>query len=43
MILEIDDDFSDQVVVTVLADSYVSMQSIVPFSTFCVVKLITKD
>jgi hypothetical protein len=27
MILEIDDDFSDQVVVTVLADSYVSMQS----------------
>jgi hypothetical protein len=28
MILEIDDDFSDQVVVNVLADSYVSMQSI---------------
>jgi hypothetical protein len=27
MILEIDDDFSDQIVVTVLADSYVSMQS----------------
>jgi hypothetical protein len=27
MILEIDDDFSDQVVVNVLADSYVSMQS----------------
>jgi len=27
MILEIDDDFSDQIVVNVLADSYVSMQS----------------
>jgi hypothetical protein len=27
MILEIDDDFSDQVVVNVLADSYVSMES----------------
>jgi len=27
MILELDDDFSDQVVVTVLADSYVSIQS----------------
>jgi hypothetical protein len=27
MILEIDDDFSDQVVVNVLADSYVSMKS----------------
>lgn len=26
MILEIDDDFSDQIVVTVLADSYVSMK-----------------
>jgi hypothetical protein len=26
MILEIDDDFSDQVVVNVLADSYVSMK-----------------
>lgn len=26
MIIEIDDDFSDQIVVTVLADSYVSMQ-----------------
>jgi hypothetical protein len=28
MILEIDDDFSDQIVVNVLADSYVSMQSL---------------
>jgi hypothetical protein len=28
MIIEIDDDFSDQVVVNVLADSYVSMKSI---------------
>jgi hypothetical protein len=27
MILEIDDDFSDQIVVNVLADSYVNMQS----------------
>ena len=27
MIIEIDDDFSDQVVVNVLADSYVSMKS----------------
>ena len=27
MILEIDDDFSDQIVVNVLADSYVSMKS----------------
>ena len=27
MILEIDDDFSDQVVVNVLADSYVSIKS----------------
>lgn len=27
MIIEIDDDFSDQIVVTVLADSYVSMES----------------
>ena len=27
MIIEIDDDFSDQIVVNVLADSYVSMQS----------------
>lgn len=27
MILELDDDFSDQIVVNVLADSYVSMQS----------------
>ena len=27
MIIEIDDDFSDQVVVNVLADAYVSMQS----------------
>lgn len=26
MIIEIDDDFSDQIVVNVLADSYVSMQ-----------------
>jgi hypothetical protein len=27
MIIEIDDDFSDQIVVNVLADSYVSMES----------------
>jgi hypothetical protein len=27
MIIEIDDDFSDQIVVNVLADSYVSMKS----------------
>ena len=27
MIVEIDDDFSDQIVVNVLADSYVSMES----------------
>ena len=27
MIIEIDDDFSDQVVVNVLADSYVSIKS----------------
>jgi hypothetical protein len=27
MIVEVDDDFSDQIVVNVLADSYVSMES----------------
>lgn len=27
MIIEIDDDFSDQIVINVLADSYVSMES----------------
>jgi hypothetical protein len=27
MIIELDDDFSDQIVVNVLADSYVSMES----------------
>ncbi len=29
MIIEIDDDFSDQIVVNVLADSYVSMTSMI--------------
>jgi hypothetical protein len=33
MILEIDDDFSDQIVVTVLADSYVSMKQMIKNGT----------
>jgi hypothetical protein len=33
MILEIDDDFSDQIVVNVLADSYVSMKSMLKNGT----------
>jgi hypothetical protein len=33
MILEIEDDFSDQIVVNVLADSYVSMQSMLKNGT----------
>jgi len=33
MILEIDDDFSDQIVVNVLADSYVSMQNMLKNNT----------
>jgi len=33
MILEIDDDFSDQIVVNVLADSYVSMQNMLKSNT----------
>ena len=35
MILEIDDDFSDQVVVNVLADSYVSMKKMLKNGTVC--------
>ena len=35
MILEIDDDFSDQIVVNVLSDSYVSMKQMLKDGTVC--------
>lgn len=35
MILEIDDDFSDQIVVSVLADSYVSMKQMLKTGKVC--------
>jgi hypothetical protein len=35
MIIEIDDDFSDQIVVTVLADSYVSMKEMLKTGKVC--------
>jgi len=33
MIIEVDDDFADQIVVNVLADSYVSMQNMLKSNT----------
>ena len=35
MILEVDDDFADQIVVSVLADSYVSMKQMLKDGTVC--------
>jgi hypothetical protein len=35
MIIELDDDFSDQIVVTVLADSYVSMKQMLKSGVVC--------